>query len=142
MVNGSVLPNSGTAVFLPPTVIFFPHFSVFGFDFSEELCYICSTNGCDEDPVAGKMPREEPFCCDGSAPLPLCHTTSEPPAGNSRTGAPVIAPMSGGGHTATRVEPWNTFCIPPLIFQGWDFFISCPNSKGGKNHVRRKSVHL
>ena len=35
-------------------------------------------------------------------------TTSEPPAGNGRTGAPVTAPMSDGYQTVTRVEPWNT----------------------------------
>ena len=27
---------------------------------------------------------------------------------------------------ATRVEPWNTECIPPLIFQGMGYFFTLP----------------
>ena len=48
-------------------------------------------------------------------------TTFEPSVGNSRSGAPVIASMSG---TAAAVQPgWNRgihyiICIPPLIVSG------------------------
>ena len=54
-------------------------------------------------------------------------TTSEPLTGNGQTGAPVKASMSGFLTKATRVEPWNTICIPPLNFRGWGiFFIPSP----------------
>ena len=42
------------------------------------------------------------------------HTTSEPSVGNSRSGAPVKAPMSDSFfETVTRVEPWNTLYPTP-----------------------------
>ena len=68
-------------------------------------------------------------------------TTSEPPGGNSRTGAPVTASMSDGfcrnqGGTVEYV------CIPPLIFQGVGIFYTSPQIKGGKTYGKRKSVHL
>ena len=55
-------------------------------------------------------------------------TTSEPRDGNGPPGAPVIASMSGGFmETATRVEPWNTACIPPLNLSGdGNFLYSLP----------------
>ena len=57
-------------------------------------------------------------------------TTSELPAGNGRTGAPVTASMSDGSYAVTRVEPWNTaYCIPPLIFSGDGYFLYLPHIK-------------
>ena len=77
----------------------------------------------DEDPVPGKMPREEPVCCDGSAPLPMYHTTSELQVGNSLPGAPVKASMSGraqrcnqGGTVEYISYPTPDFCQGVGIF--------------------------
>ena len=79
--------------------------------------------GCEEDmhPL-GNAQRRAGWC---EAPqLPLDDTTSEPFAGNGKPGAPVKASMSDSHPAVTRVEPWNTFRIPPLIFvRGWVFFI-------------------
>ena len=56
-------------------------------------------------------------------------TTSEPQVGNSLPGAPVTASMSGGfSETATRVEPWNTICIPPLNLSGDGNFLYPPHT--------------
>ena len=68
-------------------------------------------------------------------------TTSEPLGGNSRTGTPVKASMSGsfGSNQGGTVE---YFCIPPLIFQGVGIFYTSPHIKGGKTYGKRKPVHL
>ena len=82
------------------------------------------------------MPREEPVCCDGSAPLPMYHTTSELQVGNSLPGAPVKASMSGrvqrcnqGGTVEYISYPTPDFC------QGVGIFYTFPQIKGGKNNV-------
>ena len=52
-------------------------------------------------------------------------TTSEPQGGNALPGAPVKASMSDGfGRNQGGTVEY--FCIPPLIFQGWDFSILPP----------------
>ena len=48
--------------------------------------------------------------------------------GNAIPGAPVKASMSDG-YAVTRVEPWNAFCIPPLIHSGVGIFYTHPNGR-------------
>ena len=96
----------------------------------------------DEDPVPGKKPREEPVCCDGSAPLPMYHTTSELQVGNSLPGAPVKASMSGNAQHCNQGGTVEYICIPPLIFQGVGIFYTLPHNKGGKQNGKRKPVHI
>jgi len=51
---------------------------------------------CDEDTRFGKIPREGAILLRGSRTPAAGDTTSEPPVGNGRTGAPVNASMSDG----------------------------------------------
>ena len=53
-------------------------------------------------------------------------TTSEPPGGNARMGAPITASMSDG---ASRNQGGTVeyFCIPPLIRQGMGLFFAHPD---------------
>ena len=54
-------------------------------------------------------------------------TTSEPPVGNGRTGAPVIVPMSDG---ASRNQGGTVeyFVSHPCFVRGWDYFFTFPAS--------------
>ena len=83
---------------------------------------------CDEDTRLRKDSQREIRMVRGSRTPAASDTTSEPPGGNARTGAPVKASMSDGlcRNQGGTVE---CFCIPPLIFQGWDIFI-CPKPRG------------
>ena len=99
--------------------------------------------GCEEDTRPGGIPREKATLVQGFCIAAGIDTTSEPQAGNGLPGTPVTASMSGG----VQPQPgWNRgillFCIPPLILQGMGIFYTFPNSKGGKNHVRRNLIHL
>ena len=71
----------------------------------------------------------------------MSDTTSELSAGNGRPGTPVNASMSDG-FVRNQGGTVEYICIPPLILSGAGIFYTYPQSKGGKNHVRRKSVHL
>ena len=60
------------------------------------------------------------------------HTTSEPSAGNSRSGTPVTASMSDS-ESCNQGGTVEYICIPPLIFQGMGLFLCLsPNQKGEK----------
>ena len=75
----------------------------------------------------------------------LCDTTSEPPVGNGRSGAPVNASMSGSAscNQGGTVEYKNDLYPTPDSVQGVGIFYAfLPNQKGGNYHERRKSVHL
>ena len=93
----------------------------------------------------GKILREDAALVKGTRTPAPGDTTSEPRVGNVPPGAPVTASMSG---SAKAKQPgWNRgillfYCIPPLILQGMGIFYAFPKLKGGKHHVRRKSVHL
>ena len=82
--------------------------------------------GFDEDTRFGKILREGAALVKGIRTPAVSVTTSEPPGGNAGTGPPVTAAMSGG----LAPQPgWNRGilnCIPPLIFQGWDFVYLLP----------------
>ena len=68
-------------------------------------------------------------------------TTSEPSVGNSRSGAPVKASMSGG----ILPQPgWNRgmYVHPTPEFSGVGFFYSAPNIKEVKTNGKRKPVHF
>ena len=81
---------------------------------------------------------------ESHAPAQLWRTSSEPLRRRSFSSGDGPARYSGNEwqpRAANQVEPWNTFCIPPLIFQGWVLHTR-PQSKGGRYHVRRKPVHL
>ena len=62
---------------------------------------------------SGKIPREGAILVQGIRNPAGKDTTSELPGGNTGTGAPVKASMSGSACRATRVEPWNTFVSHP-----------------------------
>ena len=53
-------------------------------------------------------------------------TTSEPPVGNGRTGAPVTVSMSDGPMAVTRVEPWNTLYPTPVLSGDGIIFLPSP----------------
>ena len=92
----------------------------------------------------GKILREDAALVKGTRTPAPGDTTSEPRVGNVPPGAPVTASMSGSavrGNQGGTVE-YCIYCIPPLILQGMGYFFTLPKLKGGKHHVRRKSVHL
>ena len=89
------------------------------------MCYISNVKSSDEDTRSGNASQRETH--PGARVLYAYRddTTSEPPVGNSRSGAPVTVPMSG---EAIRNQGGTVeyFCIPPLIFQGMGLFLYLP----------------
>ena len=66
-----------------------------------------------------------------------CDTTSEPPVGNSRSGAPVKASMSG---EAIRNQGGTVeyLCIPPLIVQGVGIFYTFSQGLPSRGSCQRQ----
>ena len=75
-----------------------------------------------------RIPREDATLVQGICNTARVDTTSEPPGRNARTGAPVIASMSGFRIEATRVEPWNTL-YPTPVSSGDGNFLYPPQGK-------------
>ena len=90
------------------------------------MCYISYEKSSDEDTRSGNASQRETHFGGRVLYAYRFDTTSEPPVGNSRSGAPVTVPMSG---EAIRNQGGTVeyFCIPPLILiGGWVFFIPSP----------------
>ena len=73
----------------------------------------------------GKILREGAILLQGFRTPAGMDTTSEPRVGNGPPCAPVKAPMSDG-ESRNQGGTVEYFCIPPLIFRGWVFFIPSP----------------
>ena len=96
-----------------------------GIDNPFKICYILYVKSCDEDTRSGRASQREIQLGARVLYAPRNDTTSEPSVGNSRSGAPVIVPMSGG---AIRNQGGTVeyLCIPPLIFSGDGYFLYLP----------------
>ena len=71
-------------------------FSSLGIDFFPGICYHFHHKSCDEDTRLRKDSQREGHWVRGLRTPAVSDTTSEPPGGNARMGAPIIAPMSDG----------------------------------------------
>ena len=102
-----------------------PHFLPFSacrIDKERKMCYISYEKSSDEDTRSGNASQRETHFGGRALCAYRFDTTSEPPVGNSRSGAPVTVPMSG---EAIRNQGGTVeyFCIPPLITSGGGYFL-------------------
>ena len=112
------------SVFLRPPPPLAPFFGI-GIDKQRKLCYISTVKSYDEDTHFGKLPRERSVWCKDLADLPKWYhfwaIGWKWPIGCARYC--VNEWRSYGRNQGGTVE---YICIPPLICQGWVFFMPSP----------------